>query len=56
MGPIVVLRGTQTAKDYYTHLLAELEANVREAKGFYHKQPPAFLGRDAYLGKTQNAK
>lgn len=34
MGPIVVLRGTQTAKDYYTHLLAELEANVREGKGF----------------------
>ncbi len=28
MGPIVVLRGTQTAVDYYTTLLAELENNV----------------------------
>lgn len=34
MGPIVVLRGTQTAKDYYTQLLAELENNVKNNKGF----------------------
>lgn len=34
MGPIVVLRGTQAAKDYYTALLAELEDNVRRKHGF----------------------
>ena len=34
MGPIVVLRGTQTAKDYYTDLLAELEENVKNNVGF----------------------
>jgi benzoyl-CoA reductase/2-hydroxyglutaryl-CoA dehydratase subunit BcrC/BadD/HgdB len=34
MGPIVVLRGTQTAKDYYTTLLAELEENVKNNVGF----------------------
>jgi len=34
MGPIVVLRGTQIAKDYYTHLLAELEENVTNNNGF----------------------
>lgn len=34
MGPIVVLRGTQAAKDYYTTLLAELEQNIRENRGF----------------------
>lgn len=34
MGPIVVLRGTQVAKDYYTALLAELEENVRNGAGF----------------------
>jgi len=34
MAPIVVLRGTQTAKDYYTELLAELEENVSDNKGF----------------------
>lgn len=34
MGPIVVLRGTQVAKDYYTLLLAELEENVKNNLGF----------------------
>jgi benzoyl-CoA reductase/2-hydroxyglutaryl-CoA dehydratase subunit BcrC/BadD/HgdB len=34
MGPIVVLRGTQIAKDYYTTLLAELETNLANNIGF----------------------
>ncbi|MCB0480048.1 MAG: 2-hydroxyacyl-CoA dehydratase [Flavobacteriales bacterium] len=34
MGPIVVLRGTQVAIDYYTTLLAELEDKVKNNKGF----------------------
>jgi len=34
MGPIVVLRGTQIAKDYYTTLLKELEENVSNKIGF----------------------
>ncbi len=34
MGPIVVLRGTQIAKDYYTLLLAELEENLKNNIGF----------------------
>ncbi|KAA3651424.1 MAG: 2-hydroxyacyl-CoA dehydratase [Bacteroidetes bacterium] len=34
MGPIVVLRGTQIAIDYYTTLLAELEQNVADNIGF----------------------
>ncbi len=34
MGPIVVLRGTQSAKDYYQLLLSELEENVKNKKGF----------------------
>ncbi len=34
MGPIVVLRGTQIAKEYYTELLAELENNVKNNIGF----------------------
>ena len=33
MGPIVVLRGTETAIDYYRVLLAELEARVEEGVG-----------------------
>jgi len=37
MGPIVVLRGTQIAKDYYTTLLAELEENVAKNVGFLPK-------------------
>ncbi len=37
MGPIVVLRGTQVAKDYYTTLLAELEGNVKNNIGFLPK-------------------
>ncbi len=37
MGPIVVLRGTQVAKDYYTTLLAELENNVKNKTGFLPK-------------------
>ncbi|MDX2359583.1 MAG: 2-hydroxyacyl-CoA dehydratase family protein [Crocinitomicaceae bacterium] len=34
MGPIVVLRGTQKAKDYYELLFKELQDNVDESKGF----------------------
>jgi len=34
MGPIVVLRGTQRAKDYYELLFKELQDNVDESKGF----------------------
>ncbi|MCZ2443663.1 MAG: 2-hydroxyacyl-CoA dehydratase family protein [Flavobacteriales bacterium] len=37
MGPIVVLRGTQIAKDYYTQLLAELGNNVKNNVGFLPK-------------------
>lgn len=37
MGPIVVLRGTQIAKDYYTTLLAELEEKVKNEDGFLPK-------------------
>ena len=33
MGPAVVLRGTQTAVDYYKLLLAELQQRVREGEG-----------------------
>ena len=38
MGPIVVLRGTQIAKDYYTILLKELEQNVANKIGFLEKE------------------
>lgn len=38
MGPIVVLRGTQIAKDYYTALLKELEGNVENGIGFLEKE------------------
>lgn len=38
MGPIVVLRGTQTAKDYYWTLLNELDDNVIYAKGLLEKE------------------
>lgn len=34
MGPIVVLRGTQVAKDYYSTLLQELEDKVKNGLGF----------------------
>jgi benzoyl-CoA reductase/2-hydroxyglutaryl-CoA dehydratase subunit BcrC/BadD/HgdB len=34
MGPIVVLRGTQIAKEYYTTLLAELKENIKNNEGF----------------------
>ncbi|NOX46219.1 MAG: 2-hydroxyacyl-CoA dehydratase [Chlorobi bacterium] len=34
MGPIVVLRGTEIAKEYYRVLLAELEHNVKNKQGF----------------------
>ena len=37
MGPIVVLRGTQIAKDYYSLLLSELENNVRNKISFLPK-------------------
>ena len=38
MGPIVVLRGTQQAKDYYQLLLAEMEANVESRTGFLQEE------------------
>lgn len=38
MGPIVVLRGTQQAVDYYQALLAELSAHVAEGKGILKKE------------------
>jgi benzoyl-CoA reductase/2-hydroxyglutaryl-CoA dehydratase subunit BcrC/BadD/HgdB len=34
MGPIVVLRGTEQAKLYYSQLLNELEENVKSGRGF----------------------
>lgn len=38
MGPIVVLRGTQTAVDYYKLLLQELQQNVKQGVGFLGKE------------------
>jgi len=38
MGPIVVLRGTQIAKDYYQLLLSELQENVKNKIGFLEKE------------------
>ncbi len=38
MGPIVVLRGTQQAIDYYEHLLAELKENMRIGIGVVEKE------------------
>lgn len=38
MGPIVVLRGTQQAKGYYSILLKELEENVKNKIGFLEKE------------------
>lgn len=38
MGPIVVLRGTQIAKDYYETLLDELRANVAKGIGFLEEE------------------
>lgn len=38
MGPIVVLRGTQIAKDYYQKLLTELKENVKNSTGFLEKE------------------
>lgn len=38
MGPIVVLRGTQQAKDYYITLLKEMEENVEKGIGFLEKE------------------
>ena len=38
MGPIVVLRGTQEAKDYYTELLKELQSYVDEGVGFIEEE------------------
>jgi len=38
MGPIVVLRGTQIAKDYYTRLLDELEDNITRKIGFLEEE------------------
>ncbi|MFI4963334.1 MAG: 2-hydroxyacyl-CoA dehydratase subunit D [Legionellales bacterium] len=38
MGPIVVLRGTQIAKDYYKILLEELKGNVEKGVGFLEEE------------------
>jgi len=38
MGPIVVLRGTQVAKDYYQILLTELEQNIEKKIGFLENE------------------
>jgi benzoyl-CoA reductase/2-hydroxyglutaryl-CoA dehydratase subunit BcrC/BadD/HgdB len=38
MGPIVVLRGTQVAKDYYKVLLEELQDNVKNGIGFLEEE------------------
>jgi len=38
MGPIVVLRGTVEARDYYQTLLKELEENVKKGIGFLKKE------------------
>ena len=38
MGPIVVLRGTQIAKDYYKILLEELKGNVAQGIGFLEEE------------------
>lgn len=38
MGPIVVMRGTREAKDYYEVLLDELENNVKNNSGFLEKE------------------
>lgn len=38
MGPIVVMRGTQEAVDYYTVLLNELESYVSQSIGFLEKE------------------
>lgn len=38
MGPIVVLRGTQIAKDYYKLLLEELQGNVKKGIGFLEEE------------------
>ncbi len=38
MGPIVVLRGTEAAKDYYKLLLKELEENVSKGIGFLENE------------------
>ena len=38
MGPIVVLRGTQIAKDYYKTLLTELKGNVEKGIGFLEEE------------------
>lgn len=38
MGPIVVLRGTETAKSYYASLLMEMEENVKKGIGFLEKE------------------
>jgi benzoyl-CoA reductase/2-hydroxyglutaryl-CoA dehydratase subunit BcrC/BadD/HgdB len=38
MGPIVVLRGTTEARDYYSLLLQELEENISNKKGFLQQE------------------
>lgn len=38
MGPIVVLRGTKQAKNYYENLLMELESNVKNRKGIVEQE------------------
>ena len=55
MGPIVVLRGTQIAINYYTALLKELEENVKSNIGFLSEtKSRIFLGRNAHMGQITN--
>lgn len=43
MGPIVVMRGTQQAKDYYTTLLKELKGNVQNNTGIVKNEQCRFF-------------
>ncbi len=52
MGPIVVLRGTQIAKDYYQILLTELEQNIENKTGVLTgRKYQVILGWNADMGK-----
>jgi len=38
MGPVVVLRGTETAKEYYQSLLSELQQSIHQEVGFLERE------------------
>jgi len=53
MGPIVVLRGTETARDYYRYLLSELQQGIASRHGAVkHRKEADLLGGNAYLGAS----